>query len=119
MRDAGVLTICKLANISKNGDMPAYELIEEATAFYSEMTIGVTRAYAAMSVNKRIDMVARCWNTEVPYGADYVILENGEQFRIDLKQKAGDHVDLTLIRLEDKYNVDKSNQEDKRSFVGT
>lgn len=120
MRDAGMLVICELAETAMNGDMPKYKLVEVGRAYYSEMTLGVTRAYAAMSVNQRIDIVARCWHTDIPERAEYVILEDGKQYRITLKQKRDDHVDLTLVRLEDFYDVyDEKAGTYKSSFIGS
>lgn len=105
MRDAGKLKICRLKNNSEPGLRPveALELICEA--YYSEMTVGVTRAYAAMSANQQIDMLVRCYKTSLPADAEYVVTEAGDQFRISLKQNRNDDVDLTLERLENYYDV--------------
>ncbi len=104
MRDAGMLSVYYLSNIATTGLMPREGLVKICDAYYYEETVGVTRAYAALSANQRIDMLVRIYNTELPNNAEYVVLENGEQYRISLKQKRGDHIDLTLVRLEDYYD---------------
>lgn len=105
MRDAGILTMYSLQNIAVAGMMPKEQLVELGTAYYDERTVGVTRAYSAMAANQQIDKLVRCYNTELPIGAEYVILEDGLQYRISLKQLQGDHVDLTLERLEEMLDV--------------
>lgn len=105
MFDAGLLKIYSLTNVNEPGKMPTEKLVRVGVAFYNERTVGVTRAYAAMSADQRIDMLVRCYNTTLPVNAEYVILEDGNQYRITLKQKQGADVDLTLVRLEDYYDV--------------
>lgn len=127
MRDPGVLAFYALQNVAEPGMMPKEKLVpvvqsnafaglaivskaivgegSTGTAFYYERTVGVTRAYSAMAANQRIDKLVRCYNADVPYNAEYVILEDGQQYRISLKQLVGDNVDLTLERLEEFYDV--------------
>ena len=112
MRDAGILTMYSLQNTATAGLMPAEKLVSVGTAYYDEKTVGVTRAYSAMAANQQIDMLVRCYNTEIPIAAEYVILEDGLQYRISLKQLAGDHVDLTLERLEEMLDVYDDEGED-------
>lgn len=105
--DDGLLTIYALVNTAPPGMKPAEKLVSVATAYYSERTVGVTRMYAARGANSRIDALVRCWNTEIPKNGKFVILEDGDQYRIDSMQKIVDigAVDLTLIRLEDLFDV--------------
>ena len=105
MRDAGMLGIYKLTNVAQPGLTPTEKLVKICDAYYDERMLGVTRAYAALSANQQIDMLVRVYNTELPIDAEYCILEDGNQYRISLKQKQGDHLDLTLVRLEDYYDV--------------
>lgn len=107
MRDAGILTLYNLVNTASEGDMPAEKLVKVSEAFYAERTVGYNRIYAAKSANERIDMVVRCYNTDIPYSAKYVILEDGEQYQISVKQKIVDEdaTDLTLARMENYYDV--------------
>ena len=108
MRDMGVLTLYDLVTTSTSGDMPIEKLSEIGKAYYAEKTVGYNRIYAARGANQEIDTVVRCYNTDVPYSAKYVVLEDGNQYQISVKQKIVDEdaTDLTLVRLEDYYNVD-------------
>lgn len=107
MRDAGVLTFYSLANTAENGRMPVFRLVSVGTAFYEERTIGYGRFYAALGANQQIDALVRCLNTTIPKEAKYAILEDGNQYRIELKQtiQGTDDIDLTLVRLEENYDV--------------
>lgn len=104
MRDGGILTICSLEERGEKGFMPKAVLVEQATAFFSFRTIGVTRMYAAIGANRRIDLLVRCWNTSLDPEWNYVILD-GVQFRIDTAQPMDDAVDLTLVKLEEFYDL--------------
>lgn len=106
MRDGGILTIYSLQNTADAGFMPTEQLVSEGTAFFSYMTIGVNRMYAALGANRDIEKLVRCWNTELPEEGKYVIIDN-VQYRIDTSQAIVDEdaVDLTLVRLEDFYDV--------------
>lgn len=105
MRDAGMLTIYKLTNTAAAGLKPKEQLVEICIAYYDEDPIGVTRAFAAMGAKQRIDNLVTVYNVDLPYDAEYVILEDGLQYRISLKQKRGDNVLLTLERLEAMLDV--------------
>lgn len=108
MVDSGVLTVYTLENTAENGRMPVEELVSAFTAFYSERSVGVTRMYAAIGVNQRIDMLVRVWNVEsVPSGCLYCIPEDGEQYRVTIAQRLPDlgAYDLTLERLDSHYDI--------------
>lgn len=107
MRDAGILTLYNLVSTTTTGDAPVEKLESLGTAFYAEKTVGYNRIYAAKGANQEIDMVVRCYNTDVPYEAKYATLEDGNQYQISVKQKIVDEdaTDLTLVRLEDYYDV--------------
>lgn len=108
MRDEGILTFYSLTNTAEAGMMPTEGLAETGTAYYSRRTVGVTRLYAAQGANQRIDALVRCHNTpNVPSGAKFVILEDGDQYRVEAVQQMVelDAVDLTLRRLEEFYDV--------------
>ena len=121
MRDDGILTFYELTNTAEPGRMPVEQLVSVGTAYYGRMRVGVTRLYAALGANKSIDLLVRCYNTpEVPEGtkrAMFVILEDNRQYRIDAVQEQTDldAVDLTLVRLEDFYDVADEATEDSGS----
>jgi hypothetical protein len=103
--NSGKLKIYALESVSEKGAMPVEKLVYLCDAFYSDRVIGYGRAYAAMGADQRIDRLVRCYFTAVPVEARYVIPEDGLQYRITLKQQIGDHIDLTLERLEENYDV--------------
>jgi hypothetical protein len=107
MRDAGILTLYTLVNTATPGNKPLEQLQKVGEAYYAERTVGYNRIYAALGANERIDMVVRCYNTEIPYSAKYVVLEDGNQYQISIKQKIvdDDATDLTLVRMETYYDV--------------
>ena len=108
MRDEGMLIFYTLTNTADPGRMPVEKLVWAGSAYYGKRIVGVTRYYAAVGANKDFDIVVRAFNTlSVPDGAQYVILEDGLQYRIDFVQEQIelDAVDLTLVRLEDFYDV--------------
>ena len=124
MKDAGVVTICRLVNTSGSGDMPKDVLEplkddndEILTWQFEERTIGYGRQYNAKSVMERVDMLIRIWRCPVRIGmyavlTDYEGQENpeGDQYRIDNVQNMVDRdglkvTDLTLYRMEELYEV--------------
>lgn len=108
MREGGIVTLYALENVARPGFMPAEMLVEKGTAYYAKRTSGINRRYTAMGANREFNFVIRCWNmTELPDGVKYVIPEDGNQYRIDPAEPIFDQdaIDLTLVRLEDYYDV--------------
>ena len=104
MRDGGMLTICALEEVGEKGFMPEEKLVAKTTAFFSYRTVGVTRMYAALGANRQIDLLVRCWNTEIEPEWEYVVIGE-KQYRIDTSQWVDDAVDLTLVKLEEFYDL--------------
>lgn len=105
MRDSGLLTIYSLQNIAEPGMKPTEKLVKVEDAFYDELTVGVTRLYAAMGANQRIDALIRVYNTSIPQTGMYATLEDGKQYQIEAIQKRADSIDLTLRKVDDYYEV--------------
>lgn len=107
MDEQGILTIYSLENIAPKGLKPSQKLVEKATAYYSERQVGVTRMYAALGANRRIDSLLRCYNTEIIVEGMVVIPQDGKQYQVDAIQKVigKDAVDLTLMRVEKLYEI--------------
>lgn len=106
----GLMAIYQLKNIAPKGLMPAEKLVKVCDEYYEERTIGVTRYYAALGADRRVDMVARIWLNPEVFPGQYAILEDGNQYRVDFTQKTTDDdglpvMDLTLVRLEKNYDV--------------
>lgn len=109
MRDGGLVTLYSLENTAQPGFMPVQRLVSKGQAYYSYVTAGITRIYAALGANRQFDLVIRCHNMiALPDGVKYAIPEDGLQYRIDPAQPIYDEdaIDLTLVRLEDYYDVE-------------
>lgn len=106
MDEVGILTICSLQNIAISGKMPTEKLVEIDTAYYQMRQAGVTRIYQALGADRRFDLLVRCFNTTVPREGLYVVIDD-EQYRIDICQRiiGKDAVDLTLVKIEEYYDV--------------
>lgn len=90
--------------------MPTDKLVETGKAWYAYRTSGVMRRYESHGANREYDFVVRCFNMiEIPEESRYVILDDGtgKQYQIDNTERMfeEDAVDLTLIRLDDLYEV--------------
>lgn len=106
MENSGLLTLYALENVADRGMMPVEKLVYRGCCYYSDRIIGFRRAYAAFGADRRVDRLVRCHNHAVPDDAKYVILEDGNQYLIDLVQVIDDGAtDLTLVRLESNYDV--------------
>lgn len=105
MENSGILYYYALENVADAGLMPVEKLVYRGACFYSDRVIGFRRAYAAYGADRRIDRLVRCHNVDIPDDAKFVVLEDGRQYRIDLIQVIGDDSDLTLVRLEENYDV--------------
>lgn len=124
MKDAGILTLCRLVNQGDTGDMPV-DVLEPLqdddkntlTWQFEERVIGLNRQYEAKGVMERVDMLIRTWRCPARIGmyavlTDYEDQENpdGDQYRIDNVQHQLDDdglkvTDLTLYRMDELYEV--------------
>lgn len=106
----GKLSIYSLKNIAEKGLMPAEKLVWVCNEFYGRRTVGVTRQYAALGANRRVDKLLRIWRNDSVMPDMFAIPDDGRQYRIDMVQLTTDEdgldvMDLTLVRLEDNYDV--------------
>lgn len=118
--DDGIVRICSLENTADPGFMPKRRLNAKTEQYFEERGISQNRQYLAKGVSEQVDMVIRIWDDGIrPRIGMYAILTNyegqedagGDQFRIDnvqpLVNDEGLRVfDLTLSRMEDRYDVD-------------
>lgn len=124
MKDAGIVTICKLTNTAASGLMPKEELVpleyegEVLTWRFEDRFIGYSRQYEAKGVGERIDKLIRIWNAPQVRIGYYAVLtdyegqenESGDQYRIDNVQPQIDEnglkvTDITLYRLDELYDI--------------
>lgn len=92
------------------GGMPKEVLTYEGWTYYGERTVSYTRLYEARGADCRIDKVVRIPDRVPVKVGMYVILEDGEQYRIDALSPVivASNVratELTLIRVEDRYDI--------------
>ena len=104
------LILCELVNTSPKGLMPVYQLAQIGEEYYGDRVVGVTRQYAAAGADKRIDKLVRIWRNDDALPNRYVVLEDGQQYRIDYTQELLDEdglevTDLTLVKLEENYDT--------------
>ena len=110
MKPKNILNIYTLEDISEPGKMPVQKLVFLKQEFYEERHVGVNRKYAAMGANSQIDALMRIWQDREIEKGYYVILPDGKQYRVDDIRHVDDEdnlpvSDLTLIRLENNYDV--------------
>lgn len=108
--DSGILELYKLVNTASNGNMPNEQLVYVDSAYYGERTVGYNRQYAAKAVNESVDKLIRIWRNEDISAGMYVLLEDENQYQIDMVQHLLDDdglkvTDLTLSRLEKNYEL--------------
>lgn len=109
----GLVSIYKVENVALPGDMPSEGLILKNSLRYHERTVGMTRYYAAMQNDIKVDFVIRCpevrglseKNTDILVA----ILIDGQQYKVMQIQYIEDAVpksmDLTLERVGESYTV--------------
>lgn len=108
MRDVGIIKLYTLKDVSESGRMPVEKLVLSCCFYYAKVTTGVTRRYAALGANRNYNAVVRCWNAfPIDDEVKYAIDETGTQYRIDYAEPVYDQdaVELTLVRLEEFYDV--------------
>jgi len=116
--DAGTLTLCRLENTAKPGEMPREKLVPLRQCFYGERTVGYGRQYAARGVNEQIDLLARIWQDREARVGMYAVLDSGAQYRINNAQQLQDDdglrvTDLSLERIDDLYDVAEDTPADR------
>lgn len=107
----GTLRICRLENIAEAGAMPTEKLVIVSYHYYGDRVVGYNRQYSAMGVNQQVDRLVRIWRDDSVTAKMYAILDDGNQYRIDMVQHMTDEdglkvTDLTLYRLDDNFDVE-------------
>ena len=113
MRDAGLVTICSLSNLSAAGARPVMVLSPVLSDYFGERTVGYNRYYAAKGVNEQVDLLIRIGRTTAARIGMYAVLtysENDGQYRITNVQQLLDDdglkcTDLTLTRMDELYEI--------------
>lgn len=108
MREGGILRLYALEWVQTPGSMPSEKLVYKQQFYCSNVMTGVTRRYAALGANRNYNKVLMCWNAQpIDQSVQYAIEEDGTQYRIDIAEPDYDRdsLELTLVKLEDFYDV--------------
>ena len=105
----GVVSLYKVTDLAQPGDLPVEGLVLKQTLRYHERTVGLTRYYAALHEDIKVDYVIRC--PEVRGLSDkatdiiVAVLVDGQQYQVMQIQYIEDaqpkSMDLSLERLGD------------------
>lgn len=110
--NSGCLTVYAVTDGAAPGYAPRPVLTERVRLRYEERALGLTRYYAAMQANIRVERVVRVPRRPEVSPQDVAVTEDGRQYRIDLVQAVQDvwppSMDLTLTKTEQIYHVSKS-----------
>lgn len=110
--NSGILTVFGIEDAAEPGYAPVKKLVTKVQLRFEEIQLGLTRYYSALQNNVQVERVVRCpYRTEVS-PQDVVVSADGRQYQINLVQKLQDvwppSMDLTLSRLDHKYDVPES-----------
>lgn len=105
----GIVSIYEVTNAADAGKMPTQELVLKQTLRYHERTVGLTRYYAAMQANIRVQYVLRCQRLRDVSAQDVAIPNDGKQYRIVQVQYPEEVtppvMDLTLEEVTAVYDI--------------
>lgn len=100
--DDGILTIYSTENIGEPGMKPEIGLVKKEQFYYGFDTLGVNRFYTALQAQQQIESVVNIPGWPDVSTLDVCALENGDQFRIVMRQPMldGDGLRITKLSLE-------------------
>lgn len=108
--DDGILTIYKVENTAHPGQMPVEGLTEKDRYYYGFDTLGINRFYTALQAQQQIEAVVNVPGWGDIAATDVCALDNGDQFRIAMRQPTLDDnglriTKLSLERINEKYAI--------------
>lgn len=105
----GVVRIYTVTDAAEPGYQPKPALTLAETLFYGERRVGLQRYYTSRQAQVQVERVIRTQLRPAVNPQCVAITEDGVQYGIDLVQQVTDvypaSMDLTLIRIEQKYEV--------------
>ena len=119
----GVVTVCAVTDAGPPGGLPVEKLVKKAVLRYEERRLGLQRYYQGKQNQVEVERVLRTPRRKGVSSQDLAVTEDGQQYRIDLVQSAADvyppSMDLTLVRIAQKYDVSKldTGEEDAHVLV--
>lgn len=119
----GVVTVYAVTDAGPPGGLPVEKLVKKAVLRYEERRLGLQRYYQGKQNQVEVERVLRTPRRKGVSSQDLAVTEDGQQYRIDLVQSAADvyppSMDLTLVRIAQKYDVSKldTGEEDAHGLV--
>lgn len=119
----GVVTVYAVTDAGPPGGLPVEKLVKKAVLRYEERRLGLQRYYQGKQNQVEVERVLRTPRRKGVSSQDLAVTEDGQQYRIDLVQSAADvyppSMDLTLVRIAQKYDVSKldTGEEGARGLV--
>ena len=105
----GVVKVYSVTNTAVDGDMPTEGISLKQTVRYHERTVGLTRYFAALQANIRVQYVLRCQRLRDISAQDVAVPNDGKQYRIVQIQYPEDTeppvMDLTLEEVTADYAI--------------
>lgn len=105
----GVVRIYTVADAAQPGYQPRPALTLVETLFYQERRVGLQRYYSSKQAQVQVERVIRTQLRPSVSPQCVAVTEDGVQYGIDLVQRAEDvypaSMDLTLVKIEQKYEV--------------
>lgn len=106
----GILTIYRTENIGDPGMKPVVGLVKKERYHYGFDTLGFNRYYTALEAKQQIESVVNIPGWGDIRATDICELENGDQFKIALRQPTLDDdglriTKLSLERVDEKYAI--------------
>lgn len=106
----GTVRLYKVSNVAPPGGKPKQALTQKCAMRYKERTVGLTRFYAALQANVRVQYVLRCQRLRDISTQDVAIPSDGKQYKIIQVQYPEDVfppvMDLTLEEVTAVYAID-------------
>lgn len=105
----GVVRIYTVTDVSQPGYQPKPALTLVETMFYAERRVGLQRYYSGKQTQVQVERVIRTQTRPSVNPQCIAVTEDGTQYGIELVQQLQDvyppSMDLTLVRIEQKYEV--------------
>ena len=111
--DDGILTIYKVENTAHPGQMPVEGLTEKDRYYYGFDTLGINRFYTALQAQQQIEAVVNVPGWGDIAATDICALDNGDQFRIVMRQPTLDDNGLRITKL----SLERINEKCKRTRI--
>lgn len=118
-----MVTVYAVTDSGPPGGLPVEKPVKKAVLRYEERRLGLQRYYEARQNQVEVERVIRTPRLRGVSSQDLAVTEDGQQYRIDLVQSAADvyppSMDLTLVRIAQKYDVSKldTGEEDAHVLV--